>query len=136
MRPKVVGFIPRILYKVFLSLKERFDPQPPITKEEKTSVEICIKLINLESSKLTFAPKSIKRFIKNDDLDMFIVIENRMINLINHVYSYSVFVENDELYSDLIERFDDELEQRRQDLEDEIKSNIQHSLQNILNKIN
>lgn len=135
MKPKVVGFIPRLLYKVFLNLKERFDPKPPISNEEKISIEICEKLIKDESSKLTFAPKSFKRFIKNDDFDMFIVIESRTINLINHVYSYSVFIENDELYSNLIDNFDDELENRRQDLENEIKSNIQHSLQNILNKI-
>lgn len=135
MKPKVVGFIPRLLYKVFLNLKERFDPKPPISNEEKSSVEICDKLISNKSSKLTFAPKSFKRFIKNDDYDMFIVIENRTINLINHVYSYSVYIESDQLYSELIDRFDDELEKRRQDLEDEIKSNIQHSLQNILDKI-
>jgi len=135
MRPKVVGFIPRLLYRMFLKLKERFDPRPPITNEEKSSVEICNRLIEKESSKLTFAPKSYKRFIKNDDFNMFIVIENRTVNLINHVYSYSVFIENDELYSDLVNKFDEELENRRQELENEIKNNIQHSLQNILEKI-
>jgi len=136
MKPKVVGFIPRLLYRLFLNLKERFDPKPPITHEEKSSVEICNKLIEKESSKLTFAPKSLKRFIKNDDFDMFIVIENRTVNLINHVYSYSVFIENDELYSDLVDKFDEELENRRQELENEIKNNIQHSLETILKKLN
>ena len=133
---KVVGFIPRLLFKLFLTLKEKFDPKLLITHEEKSSVEICNKLIEKESSKLTFAPKSLKRFIKNDDLDMFIVIENRTVNLINHVYSYSVFIENDELYSDLVDKFDEELENRRQELENEIKNNIQHSLETILKKLN
>jgi hypothetical protein len=67
---------------------------------------------------------------------MFIVIENRVINIINHVYSYSVYVENTEIYSDLLEKFDESLEIRRNNLENEIRNNIQHSLKNILEKVN
>jgi hypothetical protein len=85
---------------------------------------------------LTYAPKSHKRFIKNDMNDMFIVVENRTVNLINHVYSYTVYIEDVELYNTLIDSFDIELEKRREDLENEIKNNIQHSLNNILNKLN
>jgi hypothetical protein len=68
--------------------------------------------------------------------DMFIVVENRTVNLINHVYSYTVYIEDVELYNTLIDSFDIELEKRREDLENEIKNNIQHSLNNILNKLN
>ena len=134
-KQEIVGYIPRLLFRIYLSLKEKFDPRPPITDQEKISVEICQKLIIKESSKLTFAPKSLKRFIKNDEHDMFIVIHDRTINLINHVYSYSVYIESSELYSELLDMFDLELENRRQFLEDEIVNNIQHSLKNILQKI-
>jgi len=136
MEKQIVGYIPRLLFKVYLTLKDKFDPRPPITHEEQTSVDICNKLIENQNSKLTFAPKSLKRFIKNDEFDMFIVIHNRTINLINHVYSYSVYIESTDLYSDLIDKFDSELEKRRQDLEDEITNNIQHSLKSILEKVN
>lgn len=136
MEKKIVGYIPRILFKVYLYLKNKFDPKPPITFEEESSVEICKKLIKKERTRLTFAPKSFKRFIKNDDYDMFIVINNNCINLINHVYSYTVYIENQELYQSLVEEFDLELERTRQDLEDEIRTNIKHSLQNILHNIN
>lgn len=134
-KKEIVGYIPRILFRIYLTLKDKFDPRPPITKEEQTSVEICEKLILKDSSKLTFAPKSLKRFIKNDEHDMFIVIHDRTINLINHVYSYSVYIESTELYTELLDKFDMELERRRQLLEDEIVNNIQHSLKNILKKI-
>lgn len=136
MEKEIVGYIPRLLYKIYLNLKNKFDPRPPVTQEEQYSVEICHKLIRRESAKLTYAPKSIKRFIKDDDYDMFIVIQDRTINLINHVYSYSVYIESNELYADLIEKFDSELEKRRESLEVEIRSNIEHSLKNILEKIN
>jgi hypothetical protein len=136
MEQKIVGYIPKLLFKLYLSLKDKFDPRPPITHEEQYSVDICKKLIVNESSHLTLAPKSFKRFIRNEDYDMFIVIQGRTINLINHVYSYSVYIESEELYGGLIEQFDMELERRREELESQITNNIQHSLQNILNKLN
>lgn len=135
MKKDVVGYIPRLLFKLYLSLKDKFDPKPPISKEEHICYDICISLINNEESKLTFAPVSLKRFIKLEKNDMFVVIENRIVNIINHVYSYSVFMENDDLFEEILKTFDETLEVRRQLLEDEIKNNIQHSLQNILKKI-
>lgn len=135
MKQNVVGYIPRILFRLYLYLRDKFDQKPPVTKEEQICSQICINLIINENSKLTFAPVSQKRFIKLDEKDMFVVIESRVINIINHVYSYSVFIENDELLNDIITTFDHTLESRRQSLEDEIRNNIQHSLQNILEKI-
>lgn len=135
MENKVVGYIPRLLFKIYLSLKEKFDPTPPIPEEEVTTVEICKKLISDPNSKLTYAPISRKRFIKNEEKDMFVVIESNTISLINHVYSYSVYLSNTNSYSKVVEIFDTVLEHDRQSLEDEIRKNIQHSLQNILKKI-
>jgi hypothetical protein len=136
MENKVVGYIPRLLFRVYLNLKERFDPTPPIPEEERITVEICKKLINDPESKLTYAPISNKRFIKNEEKSMFIVIEQHTINLINHVYSYSVYLSNSGDYNEIITSFDKVLEYQRQSLEDEIRSNIQHSLITILEKLN
>jgi hypothetical protein len=135
MENKVVGYIPRLLFKIYLSLKERFDPTLPIPEEEKITVEICKKLIVDPESKLTFAPISGKRFIKNENKNMFVVIESHTINLINHVYSYSVYLSSQSDYKDITQSFDGVLENKRQSLEDEIRSNIQHSLQTILKKL-
>jgi hypothetical protein len=135
MENKVVGYIPRLLFKIYLSLKERFDPTLPIPEEEKITVEICKKLIVDPESKLTFAPISGKRFIKNENKNMFVVIESHTINLINHVYSYSVYLSSQSDYKDITQSFDGVLENKRQLLEDEIRSNIQHSLQTILKKL-
>jgi len=135
MENKVVGYIPRLLFKIYLSLKERFDPTPPIPEEERITVEICKKLINDPDSELTYAPISAKRFIKNESKSMFVVIEHHTINLINHVYSYSVYLSKNSDYNEIIGGFDKILEIKRQSLEDEITSNIQHSLQTILKKL-
>ncbi len=66
---------------------------------------------------------------------MFVVIESHTINLINHVYSYSVYLSSQSDYREITESFDGILESKRQSLEDEIRSNIQHSLQTILKKL-
>jgi hypothetical protein len=132
---KIVGYIPNLLFKFYLRLKEKFDPTQPPKDEELYSIDICKKLIQCSPSKLTIAPLSNKRYIKNDDNDMFIVIQDRTISLINHVYSYNVFIENDKLYNEVLTHFDNELEKRRLELEDEIRSNIKHSLKSILEKI-
>ena len=136
MENKVVGFIPKLLYKLFLSLKEKFDPSQPVPQEEKITIEICRKLLDDPNSKLTFAPLAEKRFIKNEEKDMFVVIHEHTINLINHVYSYSIYVSNTSEYHELVNKFNEVLDRERLKLEDEIKLNIQHSLEQILNKLN
>jgi hypothetical protein len=74
MKDNVVGYIPRLMFKFYLYLKNKFDPKPPITEEEKFCIEITKELINRENSVLTLAPLSQKRFIKNDELNMFIMM--------------------------------------------------------------
>ena len=130
-----LGYIPKLLHKFYLKLKERFDPTQKPKEEELICIDICKKLVPSENSKLTIAPVSNKRYIKNDEKDMFIVIYDRTISLINHVYSYNVFIESDKLYDEVVKIFDNELDKRRVELEDEIKSNIKHSLKSILDKV-
>ena len=66
---------------------------------------------------------------------MFVVISDRQISIINHVYSYNVYIESDTLYNKILNNFDKVVEQKRKELEDEIKNNIKHSLKSILNKV-
>jgi len=135
MKNKVVGFIPNILYQVFLSLKEKFDPSPEITDEENYAYDICKKLIGNSDSELSYSPLTNKRIIKNELYNMYIVMEANTINIINHVYSYTVYLQNNSKYNELCQKFDNILEEKRKMLESEIRSNIQHSLKNILEKI-
>lgn len=123
------------LFKIYQYLRHRFDPPRKISEEEKFCYDICEKLINNPQSKLTIAPLSNKRYIKNDDSSMFIVIADGGIMLINHVYSYNIYCEYDENYNELIRMFDNEVEKKRIQLEVEIKSNIQHSLKKILESL-
>ena len=67
---------------------------------------------------------------------MYIVMEGFTIHLINHVYSYSIYLQDTSQFIQLTQKFDKILEDKRQVLESEIRKNIQHSLKNILEKLN
>lgn len=135
MKGNVVGYIPRLMFRFYIYLKEKFDPRPEIRDEEKICIQITKKLIQNPDSVLTLAPLSQKRFIKNDTQSMFIMIDNRIINIVNHIYSYTLFIEDDESYEEVLSLFDNKLDSLRVSLETEFRMNIQSSLKNILDSI-
>lgn len=97
---------------------------------DKESYAICNKLIHDQDSVLLMSPISGKRYIKNDRIQIFIIIEKSMITIVNHQYSYNIEVWGKPLHR--IERlFDVEVEKRREAMESEIRSNVKHSLSNI-----
>ena len=109
---------------------------PPIEKSEyeRDALNICRKLISRPETLLLLTPISNKRYIKNDDSGIFVILEGRSIKVINHVYSYVVFLE-DKSWNQITSFFDNEVENRRESFEKEITSNIRHSLQNIYKNI-
>jgi len=123
------------IFKIYLYLRDKFNPKPIVSDEEKYAVEIAKNLIKLEDSILYIAPISNKRFIRHDNKNIYVVIDVRNILIINHIYSYSVYIESDELYNTLIDFFNQTLEKKRDNFEKEIKKNIQHSLKNILDNM-
>ena len=129
------GYLTRILYKFYLKLKDKFDTGPKITDEEKYGVQICNKLLDLPTSKLTYAPISDKRYLINETKSMYVIISNHTINITNHIYSYSIYIQEISSYNKIIKKFDAILENDRVRIEEEIEHNIKHSLQTILNSL-
>ena len=110
--------------------------RPKIEKSayERDAINICRKLIAKSDSLLLLTPISNKRYIKNDKLGIFIILEGRSVQVINHVYSYTVFLD-DKSWDKVSQIFDYEVESRREEFEKEITSNIRHSLQSISKSI-
>ena len=121
-----------ILFNIFLYLKNKFDPKTVVPEEVETSTNIVLKVLDHDDTDLVFAPVSNKRFIINERKDMAITIENRVVHIINHVYSYSIYMENDECYSKVLRKFDEISEKKKIELEDKLTNNIKHSLKKIL----
>lgn len=105
-----------------------------LTESEKVCLNICRNLIKHPDSKFLIAPLSGKRYIKNPKLELFVILDDRRISLTNHVYHYDVKL-LDRDWDRLVNMYDTKTEKIRQGLEDEIKSQINHSLQSILDKI-
>jgi hypothetical protein len=128
--------IKRFLQKTALKSIRVLNPEDKSKRGEyeKESISICKNLITKDASKLLISPISGKRYIKNDEKKIFIIIEGKTLTIVNHNYSYNIELLS-KSYDRLVIIFDNEVEKRRQKMEDEIRSNVKHSLTNIYNNI-
>jgi hypothetical protein len=105
-----------------------------VTTYEKTTFQICLKMIKNPTSKFMIAPMSNKRYIENKDMDLFITMDYGRVDLTNHVYHYSVKLSQRD-WERITYIFDSEAEKRRLNYEDKVNSQIKNSLHNVLKKI-
>lgn len=124
----------RIVQKWYISMVRKLTPTIEKSEYEKDCIAICKKLISKEDTVLLLTPISNKRYIRNEKLQIFVILEGHSVTVINHVYSYMVFLEQ-KPWDNIIFTFDTEVEKRRKNFEKEITSNIKHSLQTILRNI-
>jgi hypothetical protein len=101
------------------------------SKYELDCLSICKKLINKPDTQLLMTPLSNKKYIHNPENSIFITIEGNAVNVINHKYSYTVVIQ-DKSKIEITNHFNEVLESQRLKMEEEITSNIKHSLKNIL----
>ena len=126
--------IKRLIQKWYISIVRWSTPTMEKSEYERDCIAICKKLISKEDTILLLTPISNKRYIRNEELQIFVILEGHNVKVINHVYSYTVFLEHKPL-ENIVVAFDNEVEKRREKFEKEIMSNIKHSLQNILQNI-
>jgi len=130
-------FIRRWMQKVYIGFYRKLELRVNEESAEENSEEclqICRRLITLDDSILLIAPLSKKRYIKNNPLGISVIIHGNIVQIINHTYSYLVVLCQKD--SEKINRiYDSQLEKRRTEFEKEIKSNIKHSLKNIIEEI-
>ena len=111
--------------KMYSVLKSEYEP---------IAIKICRKSIGLPSATLLVCPKTGKRYVKNDTLKNYIIIQPYQIDIINHTYQYNVPICL-KTYSTVVNMFDGHVEERRQAMETEIRSNVNHSLENIYEQL-
>ena len=102
---------------------------------EKTCFKICLKLISNLDSEFMIAPMSGKRYIRNEELNMFITLDYGRVEITNHVFNYNVKLLNRD-WERLIYIYDTETEKRRNNMEKEVSSNIKNSLEHVLQRLN
>lgn len=130
--------IKRWIQKNYIRFYRKFVDLDGIDKQkydhEIEALQICKKLIKTNESILLMAPISGKRFVKNEKMGIYVILEGRGVKVINHIYSYNVIL-GDKAWNKLLSFYDEEIEKRRMEFEREITSNIKHSLKNILEEI-
>ena len=129
---KFVRFFQRISLKLYKLMKVK--DESPKSGYEYECVSISKSLINNQKTKLLISPISKKRYIHSHDKQIFIIMDNGDLTIVNHMYSYTIQL-NFKSYDRLAHMFDHEVEKRRQEMESEIKSNVKHSLSNIYQNI-
>jgi hypothetical protein len=79
-------------------------------------------MLEKKETVLLIAPISSKRYMKNEKYGIYIVFHGRTIEVVNHVYNYTVSLD-DKTWNILIEEFNYELEERRKEFE-ELKDRV------------
>jgi hypothetical protein len=129
---QIIHKLKRLIQKQYIKIYRSSTPK--ITTYEKDCVSICEKLIKKNETVLLLTPISNKRYIKNEEDQIFVILENYSVKIINHVYSYTVIL-GDNSWNSVVTLFDSEVESRRNNFEKEITSNIKYSIKKILEKI-
>ena len=122
----------RMVQKAYIEMHRKTAlPRDPKSPYHSECINICRKMLEKKETVLLIAPISSKRYMKNEKYGIYIVFHGRTIEVVNHVYNYTVSLD-DKTWNILIEEFNYELEERRKEFEDEISKNIKYSLKTIL----
>lgn len=142
--PKLKGISRQILHKckrlsqrVAIKIARSMDPDRPnkFDPAELDAANVFRKMVKSENSELLISPISHKRYVKNDDRRVLLILDNYEITLINHVFSYTIRI-SQKTANQLAETFNVETEKRRLQMESEFKNNVRHSLQTIISSLN
>ena len=103
-----------------------------INPNERYALSIVRKLLSDKMCELYLHPTMQKRYIKNEAQELYVTIigEPNEINLINHRYAYNLKL-GERTYNNIVNEFDNATQIRRDSMEKEFNSNIQHSLRTI-----
>ena len=136
MKKTIIRFFKRLyINMLILNRKYSYDANQPVSQTQKMSMSIAKKLIKHPESKFDIGPKSGKKYITNSELKLFIIFDKRVLSITNHVYHYTVKM-TDKTFRSIANTFDKKVEGIRSKYETEIHNQIQHSLVNVLEKLN
>ena len=133
---KIFKFFKRLVIRRIVKSRSQFDYQDSgLLGDVHICKSICRKLITSEGSKFLIAPLSSQRYIKHSELGIFIILDDKKISVINHEYYYSNILMSNRDWDKLTKMYDTKVERIRQELKNEMKSQIKYSLKGILDRV-
>lgn len=104
------------------------------SEHEKWAISICRNLIKVKDTFLLGNFRTQERYIRNEELGMYVVVKDNVVEIINHTYYYLVPLSG-KSRSIICNVFDGHQDADRQSMDEEIRSNIKHSLECIHDKV-
>jgi hypothetical protein len=119
--------------RVFTTSRDQYEFDP----FGREAVKICKVLLDNPKVTLLISPISGKRYLQSEDKQLSVIVEQNQLTIVNHQYSYNIYLK-DSVFDKVKNLFDNEVERRRDIMENEIRSNVKHSLstiyQNLINE--
>jgi hypothetical protein len=132
---KLTHSLKRTIQKSYIEFRRKTKiPEEPKSEYIHEFMAIHKKLIKDKETELLLAPISAKRYLKNEKFGITVVLHKRNADIINHVYSYTIHLD-DKSWEKVDREFNEEQERRSEEFEVEITANIKKSLKNILNSM-
>ena len=126
----------RTVRKKLLEFKKIFDiVDPGKLADMKDCMFIFRNTLKHPSSIYEIAPLSSHRIIENKKLGVFVVLDDKKITIINHVCYYSNISMTDRDWKKMVRMFDNRVQENRMRRIDQMKSQVEHSLSKLKNKI-
>ena len=128
-------FLKRLYLKMRLEYRKHYYKQEDSGKFQRAPLFICMKLLKIEDSLLLIAPVSDDKYIYNERLGILVSLLGNRGTIVDRTYSYDIHLSNKD-WDKLEKLFLNEMQKRTKKIEEQIVSNVKHSLDNIYNKIN
>jgi hypothetical protein len=129
---KISHYFKRSLQKMYLeTYKKTAISRKFSDPNQKECIIICKKILGKRETEILLTPMVGKRYLKNESMGIVVTIDGSLINIINHVYSYTVTLD-EKGKTELNEIIVESIEERRFEMEREIAENVKSSLKNII----
>ncbi len=131
---RVKRFSQRVAIRIIRSLDSTSRKTNTYDTSEREAANVFRKMIKLPHSELLISPLLNKHYVKNDDSNILIIMDQTELTVINHVFGYNIQL-SPKTYNVLYEAFVREVEIRRNEMEESFRTNVKHSLKTLITKI-
>ena len=126
----------RAVRKKLLEFKNLYDIVDPGKLADIDDCKFIFRNVLRHSSSIyEIAPLSSHRIIENKKLGIFIILDDKKITIINHVCYYSNIPLTDRDWKKMFNMYDNKVQKNRMQRIEQMKSQVEHSLSKLKNKI-
>ena len=126
----------RAVRKKLLELKNLIDVVDPGKLADIDDCKFIFRNVLRHSNSIyEIAPLSSHRIIENKKLGVFIILDDKKITIINHVCYYSNIPLTDRDWKKMTNMYDNKVQINRMQRIEQMKSQVEHSLSKLKNKI-